>query len=77
MVLSMSKLYVISYWLEWIGICCVGDEVYTSMEDADKRIDELKKLPSYDNEKYKPMTVSQYISEERKQGYADAKYPIE
>ncbi len=75
--LSMSKLYVIVYWLEWIGINCVDDEVYTSLEDADKRIEELKQLPSYDNEKYRAITLSEYISEERKQGYADAKYPIE
>jgi hypothetical protein len=74
--MTFDTLYVIVYWMEWVGTSCVGNAIYPNKEDAEKEIEELKKLPSYRDEKYKALTLSEYISTEREEAANEVRFPM-
>lgn len=74
--MTFDTLFVIVYWMEWVGTSCVGNTIYPNKEDAEKEIEELKKLPSYRHAKYKAVTLSEYIATEREEAANEVRFPI-
>jgi uncharacterized protein YfcZ (UPF0381/DUF406 family) len=75
---KISELFVIVYWMDWVGICLEGDMVYATKEEAEQKISALKET-SYAVQrkiKYQVMSLDSYIYEERKQAAIEAKYPV-
>lgn len=74
--MTFDTLYVIVYWMEWVGTSCVGDAIYPNKEEAEKKIAELKNHLAYRDEKYKAVTLSEYISTEREEAANEVRYPL-
>jgi hypothetical protein len=79
MSMSLNNLYVIVYWMEWIGMSLNSDTVYPTKEEAEAKIVELNKTDFAVKEKikYRILSVSEYVREAQSQAVADAVHPIE
>lgn len=77
--MDLYNLFIIVYYMDYVGISNVDGKVYSSQEKAEKKVIELNKTPYAIQHKivYKTMTLDRYITEERKQAVAEAVYPIE
>lgn len=75
---KLSELFVIVYWMDWVGMCLEGEFVYSSIEEAEQKISALKETPDAIQRKikYQAMSLETYIYEERKQAAIEARYPI-
>lgn len=76
--INLSELFVIVYWMDWVGICLEGDVAYSTKDEAERKIIALEETPYAMQRqiKYKAINMIDYISEERKQAVVEAKYPI-
>lgn len=76
--IRLSELFVIIYYMDWVGLCLEGDFVYTSREQAQQKITALKETPYAIQQKieYQVMPLDDYINAQCKQAMNEAKYPI-
>lgn len=75
---KLSELFVIVYWMDWVGICLEGDVAYATKEEAEQKISALKETPYAIQRKikYQAISLDSYIYEECKQAAIDAKHPV-